>query len=210
MYNTDVPTRAELPTTRQLVRSTILAAFAAILILISVVLPAEYAVDPTGIGRMIGLTQMGEIKAQLAKEAKEDRQRDMRNAPDRRSSLGEVVGQFFVRSAAAQTRSETPRKDEMSVTLKPGQGTEIKMAMKKGAKAHYTWSSTNNVNFDLHGDGNGRSTSYKKGRSIAKDEGVLTAAFDGDHGWFWRNRGKADVTVTLRTSGDYATIKRME
>ena len=35
------------------------------------------------------------------------------------------------------------------------------------------------------------------------------AAFDGSHGWFWRNRGKADVTVTLRTDGDYAEIKRV-
>ena len=28
-------------------------------------------------------------------------------------------------------------------------------------------------------------------------------------GWFWRNRGKADVTVTLRTNGDYTEIKRV-
>jgi len=38
---------------------------------------------------------------------------------------------------------------------------------------------------------------------------VLEAAFDGNHGWFWRNRGQADVTITLRTNGDYADIKQM-
>ena len=34
------------------------------------VLPAEYGIDPTGVGRALGLTQMGEIKVQLAEEAK--------------------------------------------------------------------------------------------------------------------------------------------
>ena len=29
------------------------------------------------------------------------------------------------------------------------------------------------------------------------------------HGWFWRNRSNADVTVTLKTNGDYASIKRV-
>ncbi|MCP6151252.1 hypothetical protein NL425_26250, partial [Klebsiella pneumoniae] len=69
MYNTDMPTRAELPTSAQLLRSTLIAIVAAAAILITIVLPAEYAVDPTGIGRMLGLTEMGEIKAQLAEEA---------------------------------------------------------------------------------------------------------------------------------------------
>ena len=69
MYNTDFPERADLPTTQRLVRSTIIAGVAAIAILITVVLPAEYGVDPTRIGRVLGLTEMGEIKMQLAEEA---------------------------------------------------------------------------------------------------------------------------------------------
>lgn len=69
MYNTDMPTRAELPTTPQLLRSTLIALVTAAVLLVTVVLPAEYAVDPTGVGKMLGLTQMGEIKQQLASEA---------------------------------------------------------------------------------------------------------------------------------------------
>ncbi|MFX4597097.1 transmembrane anchor protein, partial [Acinetobacter baumannii] len=41
-------------------------------ILIAIVLPSEYAIDPTGIGRALGLTEMGEIKTQLAEEAAAD------------------------------------------------------------------------------------------------------------------------------------------
>ncbi len=63
---------AEPPSMRTLVRATLLALAAAVVILVTVVLPAEYAIDPTGIGRVIGLTPMGEIKMRLAREAAAD------------------------------------------------------------------------------------------------------------------------------------------
>lgn len=71
MYNTDLPSRADLPTSAQLRRSTWIAGIAASAILGFVVLPSEYAIDPTGVGRLLGLTRMGEIKMQLAAEAAE-------------------------------------------------------------------------------------------------------------------------------------------
>lgn len=211
MYNTDLPTRAELPTTRQLIRSTILALLAAAAILVTIVLPAEYAIDPTGIGRALGLAEMGEIKQQLAREAEEDRRRDQQAvpaAPERRSGIGGFLAQLLIGSAHAQT-PPAARSDEISVVLKPGQGAEVKLEMKKGAKAKYVWTATDEVNYDLHADGSGTSTSYKKGRGVPRDEGEVVAAFDGMHGWFWRNRTKSDVTVTLRTNGAYLAIKRV-
>lgn len=61
--------RATLPSSAQLLRSTVLALIVAAILLVTCILPAEYGVDPTGIGRMIGLTQMGETKRALAEEA---------------------------------------------------------------------------------------------------------------------------------------------
>jgi hypothetical protein len=52
--------------------------------------------------------------------------------------------------------------------------------------------------------------SYEKGRRVANDEGELIAAFTGNHGWYWRNRGEANVTVLLRTGGAYSDIKRVK
>lgn len=52
--------------------TNILAAVAAIVLLVAVVLPAEYGVDPTDIGRVLRMTEMGEIKQQLAAEAAAD------------------------------------------------------------------------------------------------------------------------------------------
>ena len=72
MYNSDPPTRAELPTSRQLLRSTVIAVIVAAVLLALVVLPAEYGIDPTGVGRLLNLTEMGEIKQQLAEEAEAD------------------------------------------------------------------------------------------------------------------------------------------
>jgi hypothetical protein len=57
-------------------------------------------------------------------------------------------------------------------------------------------------------DGSGKNISYEKGRAVPGDEGVLTAAFTGNHGWFWRNRDGQDVTVTLYVRGDYSEMKR--
>jgi hypothetical protein len=214
MYNTDIPTRAELPTTRQLLRSTAIAFGAAVVILTTIVLPAEYAIDPTGIGKAIGLAEMGEIKTQLAAEAESDRIKDEAQpalaTPDQRSSLlGSIVAELVIGSASAQ--EAVMRSEETKVTLKPGEGAEVKLDMKKGAKANFTWTVEGGVvNFDMHADGAGQqSTSYEKGRAAPSHEGVIEAAFDGKHGWFWRNRGKGDVTVTLKVNGDFAAMKRV-
>ena len=72
MFNTPLPTVNELPSTRKLVRSTVIALLTAVVLLVTVVMPSEYAVDPTGVGRALGLTQMGELKIILAQEALAD------------------------------------------------------------------------------------------------------------------------------------------
>jgi hypothetical protein len=234
MYNSDIPTRSELPTTKQLLRSTFVAAVVAVALLFTTVLPAEYGVDPTGVGRLIGLTEMGEIKTQLEEEAEADRMKDAAPATAPKSQTGpleRIFAGLLIKSAAAhdgghgnKANSGMPpmmgegakmkaagRTDEMSVTLMPGQGAEIKLVMKKGAKVNYSWMVEGGVaNFDMHGDGPGRkSKSYKRGRAVKKGDGVLEAAFNGNHGWFWRNRTKKNVTVKLWTNGDYSNIKRV-
>lgn len=239
MYKPELPDRSQLPSVAKLTKQAIVAALAAIVLLVTIVLPAEYAVDPTGVGRMLTLTEMGEIKQQLAAEAEADkrRQRQMfeqepptvRQTPasDQSSSLlGRVFAALIVRPASAHESGHGPdgmrmgsthpapmpsRNDEMSLTLKPGQGAEIKMRMAKGAQVRFSWIvEDGTVNFDAHGDGpGGLAKSYKKGRSVGGDEGVLEAAFDGSHGWFWRNRTRKPVTVRLRTNGEYLGIRRM-
>ena len=58
------------------------------------------------------------------------------------------------------------------------------------------------------GEGAGGEVSYKKGRGVGGDEGSIVAAFDGKHGWFWRNRGSAPVTVKVTATGEFGSLTR--
>lgn len=204
MFNAKRPSLEELPTSTQLRRSTIIAALSAIFILITVVLPAEYGIDPTGVGKKIGLTEMGEIKTQLAEEAEMDHQ-SMNIQQYQPSILQSLLG-LFVSSAQAE-ESETWR-DSVNFTLAPGETAEWKLVMTQGQSAEFNMLvEGGRVNFDLHGHGSGKSVTYKKGRGSSGSEGSFTAKFDGEHGWFWRNRDKQDVTVTLLLKGEYSALK---
>ena len=204
MFNAKRPSLEELPTSTQLSRSTIIAALSAIFILITVVLPAEYGIDPTGIGKKIGLTEMGEIKTQLEEEAEMDHQ-SMNSLQYQQTILQSLLG-LFVSSAQAE-ESETWR-DSVNFTLSPGETAEWKLVMTEGQRAEFNMLvEGGRVNFDLHGHGSGKSVTYEKGRGSSGSEGSFTAQFDGEHGWFWRNRDKQNVTVTVLLKGEYSALK---
>ncbi|MCC4285680.1 transmembrane anchor protein [Marinobacter salarius] len=227
MYNTDIPNREELPSTAKLVRSTIIAAIVALFLLVTVVMPAEYALDPTGAGRLLGLTEMGEIKEQLAEEAAADEAAQMvavQSSVDQKTpevkepvvdeAVEEPSPSPEVEVAPAEPApepeiAEPQWQDEVRVVLTPGEGTEFKLTMEEGATARFSWVSEGGpINFDTHGDGGGQSISYEKGRGVPEDEGELVAAFTGNHGWFFRNRNDNNITLVLRTGGDYGELRR--
>lgn len=218
MYNSDLPNRKDLPTTNDLLRSTAIAIVIAGALLITVILPAEYGIDPTRIGRLLGVTQMGEIKVQLAAEAERGDpagatiETAIVDAPPAVTPAPSEPAPATVSEPEIIEQTVTPAwSDEVSVTLRPGEAAEIKLVMSRGAVAQYEWTaSEGHLNSDLHGDGlSGQSTSYRKGRAETGDAGDLTAKFDGSHGWFWRNRSDETVTMTLRVNGAYEEIKRV-
>ncbi|MFE8073056.1 hypothetical protein QQM79_18500 [Marinobacteraceae bacterium S3BR75-40.1] len=230
MYNTDMPSREALPSTAKLVRSTIIAVIVALALLVTVVMPSEYALDPTGAGRLLGLTEMGEIKGQLAEEAAADEAAQMvavQSSVDQKATeVKEPVVVEAVEEPApspeAEVAPDEPEpapepeiaelqwQDEVRVVLTPGEGTEFKLTMEEGATARFSWVSEGGpINFDTHGDGGGQSISYEKGRGMPEDEGELQAAFTGNHGWFFRNRNDNSITLVLRTGGDYGQLKKM-
>lgn len=221
MYNAETPLRAELPSSSKLLRSTLLAAVSAIVILVAIVLPAEYGVDPTGVGRVLRMTEMGEIKQQLSAEAAADASAAPAGSPASTvaavpANAGAAVSATpsapeVIPQTAAIPAAQSNWRDELTFTLTPGEGKEIKLRMAEGEKAEFQWIvNGGSVNYDTHGDGGGRSISYEKGRSVPADDGDLVAAFTGNHGWYWRNRGSSDVKVVLRTRGQYTDIKQVQ
>ena len=218
MFNTHIPNVNELPSSAQLLRSTLFALVIAGVLLVTTVMPSEYAIDPTGIGRSLGLTQMGEVKLQLAAEAQAT------EVAIQSAATGVAVAQTATSTTTANERGAIPaageskqaigKQHEINITLAPNEGAEVKLEMKEGAKVNYLWTANGGVvNYDTHGDPvnapRGFYHGYGKGRATPEDSGVLAAAFDGKHGWFWRNRTDKQVTITLRTQGDYLSIKRV-
>ena len=64
------------------------------------------------------------------------------------------------------------------------------------------------VNFNHHGEADDELVVYEKGRAVADKQGRFQAMFDGEHGWWWRNRTADNVTIVLRTTGKYGDIKQ--
>lgn len=243
-----------------LIRSTVLSGAAALAVLTVVYLPAEYGIDATGFGAVLGLTEMGQIKQQLYAEDAADAaaapvvldpavMARLDRMEAQLAEIGAIVGapaaavvtpaqpapapvpeaaavapapaaevaaspapdvpaetQSAVESAVAEAASDW--RDEVSYTLAPGEGIEVKLAMQEGQTARFEWTANGAVvNYDTHGDGSGQKISYETGRGVPEQAGELTAAFTGNHGWFWRNRTDAPVTVTLRTAGDYQELR---
>ncbi len=188
-----------LPTLRQLFKATGIAMLVAGAILITTVLPAEFGIDPTGIGKVLGLTAMSATNAEAAK------------LPDSVAISAPVVQALSTTVA----KSDIPlRSDEMSLTLQPDESTEIKASMSKGQQFVFSWfTEGGSVNVDMHGEkinAGDKFTSYWKGKELTSDQGTFVAPFEGTHGWFWRNRGDKPVTVKVKVSGFYDKLARMK
>lgn len=155
------------------------------LLLVVAVLPAEYGVDPLGVGRRLGLTAMSDVKKEL----------DAFQA-----AKGPVAG---VATVAPQERAY--QNDTVSFTLGPKESIEYKYRLDKGESLLYSWKSTGLVNYELHAEPDGApqgyAESFDKQSGKQTSSGTLTAPFAGIHGWYWENTTAAPVTVTLSAAG---------
>jgi hypothetical protein len=157
------------------------------LLLVVAVLPAEYGVDPLGVGRRLGLTAMNDVKREL----------DAFNTARAEGAAGTSI----VAPHARGYQNET-----VDFTLAPGGSIEYKYRLNKGEVLLYSWKATGRVNYELHAEPDGAPRGYAE--SFEKSEapaasGTLTAPFAGIHGWYWENPSGHDVTVSLSAAGFY-------
>jgi hypothetical protein len=167
-------------------KATFVALVVAIIVLVTAVLPAEYGIDPLGVGDATGLTGLYEAGATLG---------DPAPAVITADPAGPLVPQ-----------KADYKVDSMAFTLAPNQSIEYKYELAEGAAMVYTWKATGEVEFDFHtepaGKGAAGSESFEKGTATA-GRGSYRARYPGIHGWYWRNRTRDEVTVNLVTSGFY-------
>jgi hypothetical protein len=186
-------TDVNVSTTGMLARERIalnagIALLAAGLLLVVAVLPAEFGVDPLGIGRRLGLTGMNDIKKQV----------DALQA----ARAGSAATTVTVVPQARSYQNET-----VAFTLVPGGTIEYKYRLEKGNALLYSWKATGRVNYELHAEPDGAprgyAESYEKRDAQDTAAGTLTAPFSGIHGWYWENPGATAVTITLSAAGFY-------
>lgn len=191
--------QSEAPSTRRLLKATAIAIAVAGVILVTTVLPAEYGIDPTGIGRHLGLNVLASTAAAAELPA----------TPAAKPAEAELdaVGQPLkaVDASVVSKREGAYRRDTLSVTLPPGKGAEIKAAMKAGDGLVFHWTASGDVAVDMHGERTDAAkdeyTSYWIEKTQRQASGTFTAPFDGSHGWYWLNRGSEPVTVQVEVTG---------
>lgn len=158
------------------------------LVLVMFVLPAEYAVDPLGVGARTGLLDIGQTGKQVdALEA----------------AASTAPGQ----AAVIVPQERRFQQETVEFTLGPNEGMEYKYRLDKGQALLYSWTASVPVAYEAHAEPDGApqgyAQSYEKGTGRASASGTLTAPFAGIHGWFWENPTDQPITVTLSTAGFY-------
>lgn len=195
-----------LPTLPQLIKATGVALIAAGAILVTAVLPAEYGIDPTGIGKALGLTALSAHGGGAASVGLP--------AASAATLPGGTAPVPVVPTAEASVgKREVPfSAGEMSLTLQPREGAEIKAAMRQGDQFVFSWvAEGGKVDFDMHGErpnAGDEFTSYWQDQGQTSAHGTFVAPFDGSHGWYWLNRGDQPVTVKVKVSGFFEKLYR--
>ena len=177
-----------LPSPRALVWRVAGALLAATAITVLLVLPAEFGIDPSGLGKRTGLLELAATPAKP----------------------GTAVAHFY----AAPWRSDVidiPLKAfeelEYKVQMRAGETLLYSWSVDQGGLVYS----------DFHGESTApgkpaRAQTVQSYRVDGKEDGVgassgaLVAPFDGIHGWYWINLGEAPIVVHLRLSGYYRML----
>ena len=158
------------------------------LILVAAIMPAEFGVDPLGLGRILGLTAIGNVQKQVT-AFESSRSKSASGVP----------------TVAPQNRRFQDQTVEF--TIGPGEFMEYKYRLEKGDALLYSWKASEPVNYELHAEPDGApkgyAESYEKRDATSNAAGTLTAPFAGIHGWYWENTSDRAVTVSLSAAGFY-------
>lgn len=166
------------------------------LIVLGAIMPAEFNVDPLGIGKLTGIGRLW--------------------APEAKTFSGGSETLAFTSEAA-----KTSHVVEISLGASdwPEAAVEYKVHMKPGQSIFYTWTVTNSdgtpatvpVEVDQHGhdikpDGEAETVvDFRKARLLA-DQGSMTAPLDGIFGWYFRNHSPDPVVIRLEIEGFYTLV----
>lgn len=179
-----------LPSWAALVKASGGAILGAAVVLVLVVLPAEYGIDFTGIGNALGLTALAPLSVSSTPVPPPA---GAGLAPVQEGVVALYPGEY--------------KFDARELVLGPYEYVELKYHLAKNATMLFSWKADGDVLHDFHGDPDGESSktqSYDK-RPRREATGSFAAPFAGIHGWYWENPGGGTVKVRLATAGFYTS-----
>jgi hypothetical protein len=197
-----------MQSTKALINASVMAMLLAIVILFAAVLPAEYGIDPTGLGKKMGLVALSEVAQKPSRASAENCNKPTQNVAE--STAKPVVADPNSGIRPLDVSKPIQWKDSVKIVVPPKKGLEYKFAMQKGAVLEYSWLTDGaSIYFDFHGEPKGATDGYFKSYLDIMDsesKGILTAPFEGVHGWYWENETGNPVTIQLRTRGNYEVL----
>lgn len=185
-----------------LLKASLVATVIAAIILVTAILPAEYNIDPTGIGKSLGLTKIATAADAIVPSAKA-----ANNVINSTNTI--VIEDAPSVVEITQRRAEVIglRQDTVDIVIPAGKGLEYKLLLNKAAYLEYEWRTDGEpLYFDFHGEPQGDKTGFFESFTITTSDqvkGTLTTPFAGAHGWYWKNKTSEPITVTLTTKGAY-------
>jgi hypothetical protein len=175
-----------LPPRRQLLLGSGIALLVASLVLLVFVLPAEFGIDPTGAGRLLGLTSISDESGVVSAQLMHEHQRKF------------LTGRVVINVKAGEEL-------EYKATLAQGEPLLYSWAVIGGP-----------VYFEFHGEPTEGEwpkdyyRSYQTKERSSGEHGSFVAPFTGRHGWYWKNLSAEPATITLEAGGYYTKLERLE
>lgn len=198
--------------TKKIIKATCIALLLAIIILIIAVLPAEYGIDPTGLGKTLGFAKLHQPEAKIETTTLQQ----VVEQPSRRVLKLEKGGSSPDVKRPVEANNPPPakqleeRQDSINITIPAGEDLEYKIDMLKYGTVKYEWlTSKGTVFFDFHGEvkeANPTDNVYYESYTVAYSNNIIgnfLSPFEGKHGWYFKNSNDTTITISIRLKGQY-------
>ncbi|OGT70544.1 MAG: hypothetical protein A3I78_02745 [Gammaproteobacteria bacterium RIFCSPLOWO2_02_FULL_56_15] len=176
-------------------------------LLLLVILPAEYSIDPTGIGARLDILGIsGIVPTDVIPVAARQPVSPVSATvldPDEPSPLADP---------AVHQPNQTPYRSELiEIHMAADEQLEFKIVMDRDQVILYSWElDRGDLYYDMHAEPRdgppGYWVRYEEGDGKAAAHGSLKAPFSGHHGWYFLNYNEFPVTIRLQLSGNYREV----
>jgi hypothetical protein len=176
-------------------RPVVIALAVAASVFVLFVLPAEYDVDPTSLGALLGIKGMS---------SSSELKRIANPIASSMAGDGDTPASQYHLPADPPLQFVT-----VAIELVPFGQAEYKFTMGEGDSLSYSWATDQGEAYaDLHGhtmeDGSEVLVEYLKSDSVTGGSGRITTPFAGEHGWYFLNLEEQKQIVTLKVSGTFS------